>query len=83
VSGKGSRSARVGYESPDSVLARVGAVEVVGFRSVKDIQADTAVGLLEEIEPHKEVVEQEAWNPANHVRRREGFVEGNVERPVT
>jgi hypothetical protein len=43
-------------ESPDSVLTRVGAVDSYWLSDRQDVQADSAIGLLEEIEPQAEVI---------------------------
>jgi hypothetical protein len=42
-------------ESPHSVLAHVGAVESFSLSDRQDVPVDSALSLLEEIEPHAEV----------------------------
>lgn len=49
-------------ESPDSVLARVGVVESCGLSNRKNGQADSTVGLLEEIEPQAQVFKHGAFD---------------------
>jgi hypothetical protein len=58
-------------ESPDSVFARVGAVESCWFSYRQNVQADSALCLPEKVEPQGEVVERITWDPANRCRRRE------------
>jgi hypothetical protein len=59
-------------ESLDSVLACIGAVEGCGLSDGQDVQADSSVGLLEEIEPQEEVVYRGSWDPATISCRRVG-----------
>jgi hypothetical protein len=53
------------------VLARVGAVECCWLSDRQDVQAASALCLLEKIEPQGEVVTHVAWDPTNRFRRRE------------
>jgi hypothetical protein len=67
LSGEDFRSARLDrVEYHDSVLARVGAVESCWLSDLQDVKANSAAGLLEEIEPQAEVFTHGAWDLVNH-----------------